>query len=229
MKNNKNSFSLVIGILVGVYVFLYLVIPIDKKIISNWIEFAFTLISIFFTAFVGIKFIDKNGLKSKFYALPVLSVAVTYTAAQFICGAVIFAVNGFMLVKPWVALSLSAVLLAVACIGAITDAAYADTVEKKEQKYDKVLKSVKNFRLDITSVLANITDDEVKKAAEKFAEELRFSDPVSSEASEAIEHKMQSSLDELKTCLNDKQKAMSIINDLNTMLTERNSIVKANK
>ena len=59
-----------------------------------------------------------------------------------------------------------------------------DIIEKTESEIERVTKATKIFNLNIASVLDLCTELSVKKELEELAESFRFSDPVSSDATE---------------------------------------------
>ena len=79
------------------------------------------------------------------------------------------------------------ILLGFAAISVIATDNTRDMVQEADEDLARITVAAKMFRLDISSVVDNCQDAQLKKALEKLAEDIRFSDPVSSPATEAAE------------------------------------------
>lgn len=75
------------------------------------------------------------------------------------------------------------------------------------------------------------TEPSVKKELEKLAESFRFSDPVSSDATEEIENTIMEKLENLKISISssDSDENIAKITELKNLLAERNRICKVSK
>ncbi|MCI9393105.1 MAG: hypothetical protein HFF65_12080 [Oscillospiraceae bacterium] len=74
-------------------------------------------------------------------------------------------------------------------------------------------------------------DDSIRTALEKFAEDIRFSDPVSSAALEAAEADLSACIDDLQQAVldNDCEAALSLEKRAEMLLSERNRQCKLEK
>ena len=92
-------------------------------------------------------------------------------------------------------------------------------------------KATKMFNLNIASVLDLCTEPSVKIELEKLAESFRFSDPVSSDATEDIESTIMEKLENLKISISssDSDENIAKITELKNLLAERNRICKVSK
>lgn len=229
-KKNKSAIA-IFGIAAFVYILCFTIIPFPKNT-ASWISFAFTLIS--FVAGLAIfayAFKDAESLVSKFYGFPIFRIGYLYIAAQFIVGLLICIVAAFVAVPYWVALLLSIILLAAACIGVIATDNTRDIIETIESETDKATESVKKFNLDIQSIVDLCTDETVKEKLEELAEKIKYSDPVSSVATQDTECVLFEEMDVLRNLVedNDIDRIMPQIKRVTNLVNERNRICKANK
>ena len=229
-KKNKSIIS-VYGILAFIYLIAFVIIPFPKNA-ASWISFVFTLVSFVLSLGVTLYVFGKDDeMTSKFYGFPIFKIAYMYPLVQFIVGVVICLIAAFVAVPYWVALILSLVILGVSAIGVIATDNARDIVEQTEAESERVTKATKMFNLNIASVLDLCTEPSVKIELEKLAESFRFSDPVSSDATEDIESTIMEKLENLKISISssDSDENIAKITELKNLLAERNRICKVSK
>ena len=231
MNKKNKSIIAVYGILAFIYLIAFVIIPFPKNA-ASWISFAFTLIS--FVLSLGITlyaFGKEDELTSKFYGFPIFKIAYIYPLVQFAVGLLICIIASFVAVPYWVALILSLIILSVSAIGVIATDNARDIIEENEAEIERVTKATKLFNLNVSSVLDLCTEPSVKKELEKLAESFRFSDPVSSDATEEIENTIMEKLENLKLDISSSSVDENIakITELKNLLSERNRICKALK
>ena len=233
MNMNKKTKSIiaVYGILAFVYLISFVAVPFHKNA-ASWISFVFTLISFVLSLGVSLYVFGKEDeMTSKFYGFPIFKIAYMYPLVQFAVGLLICIIAAFVAVPYWVALILSLIILGASSIGVIATDNARDIVEKTEAGVERVTKATKMFNLNIASVLDLCSDATVKKELEKLAESFRFSDPVSSDATEDVENAIMEKLENLKVNITSSSSDENIakIAELKNLLSERNRICKANK
>lgn len=231
MNKKNKSIIAVYGILAFIYLIAFVIIPFPKNA-ASWISFVFTLVSFVLSLGVTLYVFGKDDeMTSKFYGFPIFKIAYMYPLVQFIVGVVICLIAAFVAVPYWVALILSLVILGVSAIGVIATDNARDIVEQTEAESERVTKATKMFNLNIASVLDLCTEPSVKIELEKLAESFRFSDPVSSDATEDIESTIMEKLENLKISISssDSDENIAKITELKNLLAERNRICKMNK
>lgn len=233
MNMNKKTKSIiaVYGILAFVYLISFVAVPFHKNA-ASWISFVFTLISFVLSLGVSLYVFGKEDeMTSKFYGFPIFKIAYMYPLVQFAVGLLICIIAAFVAVPYWVALILSLIILGASAIGVIATDNARDIVEKTEAGVERVTKATKMFNLNIASVLDLCTEPSVKIELEKLAESFRFSDPVSSDATEDVENAIMEKLENLKVNITSSSSDENIakIAELKNLLSERNRICKANK
>ena len=231
MNKKNKSIIAVYGILAFIYLIAFVVIPFPKNA-ASWISFVFTLISFVLSLGVSLYVFGKEDeMTSKFYGFPIFKIAYMYPLIQFVVGVIICLIAAFVAVPYWVALILSLIILGVSAIGVIATDNARDIVEENEAEVERVTKATKIFNLNIASVLDLCTEPSVKIELEKLAESFRFSDPVSSDATEDIESTIMEKLENLKISISssDSDENIAKITELKNLLAERNRICKMNK
>ena len=231
MNKKNKSIIAVYGILAFIYLIAFVIIPFPKNA-ASWISFAFTLLSLVLSLGVTMYVFGKDGdLTSKFYGFPIFRIAYLYPLVQFAIGAVVCIIAAYVAVPYWMPLVLSLVLLGFSAIGVIATENVRDIIEKSEAKVERVTKATKMFNLNIASIVDACTDIVAKKELEELAEMIRFSDPVSSDATEDIENIIMENLDSLKLNIStaSTDDTLGKIRELHNLLSERNRICKASK
>ena len=231
MNKKNKSIIAVYGILAFIYLIAFITIPFLKNA-ASWISFVFTLISFVLSLGVSLYVFGKEDeMTSKFYGFPIFKIAYMYPLIQFVVGVIICLIAAFVAVPYWVALILSLIILGVSAIGVIATDNARDIVEENEAEVERVTKATKIFNLNIASVLDLCTEPSVKIELEKLAESFRFSDPVSSDATEDIESTIMEKLENLKISISssDSDENIAKITELKNLLAERNRICKVSK
>lgn len=221
----------VYGIIAFIYIFAFLIIPFDKTA-ASWISFVFTILSFGASFAIGMyAFSGEKSLKSKFYGLPIFRIAYLYPIAQLILGIIICAICAFAEVPAWIALLLSVILMGLAAIGVIATDNTRDIIQEIDTQTEESIKTNKYFRLNISAITALCTDVNAKEVLRKLEEDFRYSDPVSSEHTEAIENNIAGKLYELRSVIStaSSEEIISRAAEIKNMLAERNRICKAFK
>ena len=231
MNKKNKSIIAVYGILAFIYLIAFVIIPFPKNA-ASWISFVFTLISFVLSLGVTLYVFGKDDeMTSKFYGFPIFKIAYMYPLVQFAVGLIICIVAAFVAVPYWIALILSLIILGASAIGVIATDNARDIIEETEAESERVTKATKMFNLNIASVLDLCSDAAVKKELETLAESFRFSDPVSSEATEEIENTIMEKLENLKLGISSSSADENVakITELKNLLAERNRICKVSK
>lgn len=231
MNKKNKSIIAVYGILAFIYLIAFVIIPFPKNA-ASWISFLFTLASFVLSLGVALYVFGKDDeMTSKIYGFPIFKIAYIYPAVQFVVGVIICIIAAFVAVPYWVALILSLIILGVAAIGVIATDNVRDIIENTEAEVERVTKATKMFNLNIAALVDLCSDATVKKELEKLAESFRFSDPVSSEATEVVESVIMEKLENLKTDISSATADENIakIAELKNLLAERNRICKISK
>lgn len=227
----KNSVIMVYAIILAVYVLAFLIIPFNK-VAASWISFAFTIFALISSlAICGFAFNKGEKLVSKIYGLPVFKIGVFYAVAQFVLGVVICVIAAFVAIPYWIVLLLSVILLAGSAIGLIVVDNVRVIVESMDEEVKQATRNLTVFKVNIVGILDVCTNAEVKPDLQKLNELFKYSDPVSSEATQPHEQAINTMLIELRNIVENgsTEDVKALITKITNALNDRNRVCKATK
>lgn len=229
MKKNAIRWWVVLGVVLVVYNVLAFALPFPKTAVFA-VSYLFTTIAILAQIYViRTAFYRGEGVKSKFYGFPIAKLGVIYLAVQLIAGLVFMALG--LIVPVWLPLALYVVLLGVAAAGFVAADAARDEVVRQEVKLEKDVSRMREFQAKGRALVALNQVSEAARPLEKLAENLRFSDPVSSEALTEIEDQLAECLAQLQEAVSAQktEQILSVCQEAEHILAERNQLCKLSK
>ena len=229
MKKNAIRWWVVLGVVLVVYNVLAFALPFPKTAVFA-VSYLFTMIAILAQIYViRTAFYRGEGVKSKFYGFPIAKLGVIYLAVQLIAGLVFMALG--LIVPVWLSLALYVVLLGVAAAGFVAADAARDEVVRQEVKLEKDVSRMREFQAKGRALVALNKVSEAARPLEKLAEDLRFSDPVSSEALTEIEDQLAECLAQLQEAVSAQktEQILSVCREAERILAERNQLCKLSK
>ena len=130
-------------------------------------------------------------------------------------------------VPVWAAVLVYALGLGAAAIGLIA----ADAVAEEIQAQDVRLKVNVSFMRDLQSKVNRMAAQCELAELRQLSEDIRYSDPVSSDALAEIERDLAAAVDDLQAAVvdGDWQAARTLCRNASALLTERNRLCKLNK
>lgn len=231
MKKNTIRWWVVLAVILVMYNVIVFAVPFPKNTVF-FLSWAFTMLAIAAQAYImQTAFRRGSDAKSKFYGFPIARIGVMYLAAQLAAGLMFMALGLAVKVPLWIPLILYVVLLGVSAVGLVAADVTRDEVERQDVKLKKDVTVMRALQSQVTTLVQLTQDSQVRKALEQFAENLRFSDPVSSGPLEDIEHDLSACVDELQAAVidNSYNDIMALIQKAEIVLTERNRLCKLNK
>ena len=229
MKKNAIRWWVVLGVVLVVYNVLAFALPFPKTAVFA-VSYLFTTIAILAQIYViRTAFYRGEGVKSKFYGFPIAKLGVIYLAVQLIAGLVFMALG--LIVPVWLPLALYVVLLGVAAAGFVAADAARDEVVRQEVKLEKDVSRMRAFQAEGRALVTLNQVPEAARPLEKLAENLRFSDPVSSEALTEIEDQLAECLTQLQEAVSAQktEQILSVCQEAEHILAERNQLCKLSK
>lgn len=229
MNKNAIRWWVVLGVVLVVYNVLAFALPFPKTAVFA-VSYLFTTIAILAQIYViRTAFYRGEGVKSKFYGFPIAKLGVIYLAVQLIAGLVFMALG--LIVPVWLPLALYVVLLGVAAAGFVAADAARDEVVRQEVKLEKDVSRIREFQAKGRALVALNQVSEAARPLEKLAENLRFSDPVSSEALTEIEDQLAECLTQLQEAVSAQktEQILSVCQEAEHILAERNQLCKLSK
>lgn len=219
MKKNSSKGYVILGILFVLVSVIAFAVPLAKTA-AFWISYAFTVIAFAAQIIIWKAALGRNkSLKSKFLGLPVLHIGIVYLVVQVIALIVFLSIPTL---PVWSAIVAGAVIAGSSAICMIAADVGRSEIEQVSAKAREGTFYIKQLQTDIESLADTETNAETKTALKQLAEKIRFSDPVRDTQIADIENRITAKISEMKSAT-DKSR---IINELNSLLDERNKKIK---
>lgn len=223
----KDIFRCVISLAVVLVLYLLVVFLIPfVQTPTFWISFVFTLASFgIAAAAICIAFLRSEETKSRFYGFPIARIGLIYGGAQLVVGLVCMALGCW--IPWWTAVLVYALGMGAAILGLISTEAVVDHIQSQDAQQKKVVTVLRGLQSKVNLMALTCSEPALKQ----LAEELRFADPVSSEALVEIEVELAGAVDALQEAVvdGDTEAILSQCNRATTLLHERNRQCKLNK
>ena len=232
MTKNRLRLYLIIAIIFALFSVLAFAIPFEKNTVF-WMSYAFAVIALAVQLIVQPRALDLDGhdVRSKFYGFPLTRIATAYLAVQLTLSLVFMILCKYMEIKTWVPLVAYVLILGISALGFIAADSMKEEVERQDTLHRARVDAMRALQSKAVFVAGQCDDAETKKALDKLAEALRFSDPVSSEATADIEENLAGLLEELGNAVLDKDYAATktLCAKASTLLADRNRMCRLNK
>lgn len=223
---NKLRVVIVLAIIFVVYTVLTFALPFAKNAVL-WVSYIFGAAAIAAQLYVLPKsFAQGESARSKFYGFPIAKIGAAYLLVQLALGLVFMVLA--KLVPLWLPLVLYVVLLGVAAVGFIAADTMRDEVERQDSKLKADTTVVRALQARAAVLAASRESGEVKAQLQALADALRYSDPVSGDATRDVETKLTACMDELEQTSSDEG-AAAILRRMSALLAGRNQLCKSNK
>ena len=164
----------------------------------------------------------------KFYGFPILRIGAVYLAVQTVLSLLFMALGA--LVPVWIPLVIYVVLLGGGALGFIGADAAREEVERQEERVIRDTSAMQGLRAR-SAALAGACPPALAGPVGKLADDLRFSDPVSSPATASLEGELGALLDRLEGAVaaGDGEQVQDLCRQAGQLLDQRNRLCKLNK
>lgn len=134
-------------------------------------------------------------------------------------------------VPVWVAVLVYAIALGAAIIGLVSAEVVVEEIHNQDAKLKKDVTLMRSLQSKLNQMATQCDNPDAASAVKKFAEELRYSDPVSGDALADIERDLTAAVDELQSAVIDCDSASvkQLCRKASGILAERNRLCKLNK
>ena len=205
------------------------IIPFPKGGVF-WIAYIAELIAVGLQVPVfKIAFDGQEELRSKVLGFPVFRVGYLYLGVQTALSLALFALGFVEMFPVWLAALLCVIVLGAAVVCSLTADVARDVVQKSETNQKAKVSWMENMRTLSAGLPAMAEDSALKKALADLAEDFRFSDPVSSDATAAAENELESKLREVSGKLTSGSVTPDEVQTIRKLLAQRNVMCKAGK
>jgi len=230
LTKNKGMFFAAVFIILAVFNVVVFVIPFSKGG-GFWTGYGFSMLAILLAAAVSFYAFDREGLKSKFYGIPLISVVWRYLVIQVIASVIEMVLFQFVPSIPFqYAIALNVILLGVCLLGLITVEASREEIERIDVKIKEKVFYIKSLQADVESLISKVPED-AKKMLKDLAETIRYSDPISSPQLAAIENKIEAKTAAIAEAVDntDGDAIKTLCDELQQLFAERNRKCKVLK
>lgn len=233
MNMNKNTVrGLIIG---GIFLVVFNLIAFQVPFPRSgtfWVGYIFGMIAILAQAPIWmLAFRNAQSARSKFYGMPIARIGVIYLVVQMIISFIAMGLAWVPIVPEWPFIIVSLLILAAAALGTIATDMTRDEIERQDIQIKLDVSKMRELQSLGNDLVRQCDNDEAKAELQKLSDSLRFSDPVSSDATAESEAELKHLLDELQTALLDCDYAAidGLCKQAQNLLAERNRICKLNK
>lgn len=230
---NKKLKSLIIVYFVVFIIFnvCYFFVPFHKGE-ASWCVYIFSILAII-VGFVStyLAFVGEKNLSSKLYGFPLFRIGYLYLIVQLLFSILIFVIDSYIPVATWISVVVSVCFLGLAVIGLVITDNTRDIIEEQEIQDDSCVKKMACFRGNVEKLEDLCQSEELKEKVLHFIEEIKYSDPVSSEELVEIEDELKFEIEKLSGMLADNKniEAETQLQEVRSLLRERNRKCKAYK
>lgn len=228
MSKNLMRMLTFTGIVFVLFNVVALVVPFEKNGVF-WISYVFGLIAILVQLPVmKLAFSGDDSVKSKFYGFPIARISIVYALLQMVLSFLFMIFSHF--VPIWIPIVLYVLILGFSAIGFIASDIMREEIVRQDVKIQKNVSFMRNLQSKVNPMVEQC-DDASKKAVKAFAENLKYSDPVSGESLKEIENELSYCIDELQAAIvdGDSDNILVICKKAENTLTERNRLCKISK
>ena len=229
MKKNQTRGLIMLAILLAVFSLIAFAVPFARTP-AFWVAYGFGVFAILFQIYIFKSSATVNGdAKSRFYGFPIARLGVYYLIAQLILSVIEMAVAG--LIPAWPAIVVNVLALAIVLIGCITAETMRDEIAQQDGKLKQNVSRMRELQSVAAAMVGQCGDEELKTCVKKVADELRFSDPVSSDATAELEEEMRSQLADIQQAIVDGDPAGAKVLCVKLMgnIAERNRLCLVSK
>ncbi len=228
MKKNTVRAALVLLIVLVVFSVLAFVLPVERNGVF-WLAYLFFLVALLLQGYALFAAYNTGDARSRFYGFPISRIGSIYLIAQFVLSLVVMLLSevlGITLVTVIFVLLLAAVL-----VGLIATEAMKDEVQRLDTKLEQEVSVMRALQSKVKVLSENCEDADCRSKLRSLAEELRYSDPVSSPAIAGAEGQLSALVEELQFAVTraDYAAAGDIARRATIVLAERNRLCKLNK
>lgn len=149
--------------------------------------------------------------------------------AQVAAGGVCMALGH--IIPWWVPTVAFAIGLALAVIGLVSADTVVEQIQEQDEKLKRDVSIMRGLQSKVNSMTAQCEDADAAAAVKSFAEEIRYSDPVSNEAIAEAEAELHAAVDALQDAIVDgnADEIKLLCRKASAALAERNRLCKLNK
>lgn len=208
--------ALILGVMLCVIAF---VVPFHHTY-TFWTGLIFAFLSIILCIFISGYAFDDSSARSRFYNLPLAEVVWGYFILQIVFG---FICMIFSSIPEWIAILVS-VFLIVGCLLGITAADASKEYERNvDDRQNSKVFYIRSLQSDIEEMQRRTEDVDLSGQLNKLAEDIRYSDPDSTDRIAGIETHIADDVNELGKLIDagNTEQAVNMCSEISSLLSQR--------
>lgn len=229
MKKNLLRVMAAVVLLLAVWNVLSFAIPFERTTLF-WLSYALTTVAMVAQLpILAISFHHGGDLRSLLYGVPIARVGGIYLLAQTVISLLCMALAGKF--PFWVALIVEALLIAAAGLGLLTTTAMRDEIHRQDHTLQSGVSCMRALQSKAQALAGQAGNRRVLPQLRRLADNLRYSDPVSSPATQDTETELTNCLEDMEKALvdGDTDSVAALCAKADSLLVERNRLCKLNK
>lgn len=216
---NKGMYLGVVAIVLAVFNVVAFLIPFVMTA-GFWIGYSFAMLAIVLTAIVIFYALGREGMKSKFYGIPLVLLVWPYLLVQL---AISLVEMSLPIIPFKYEIVLNIIVLAIVLIGLIGINVGTDEVERLDEKIKDKRLYIKSLEGDIEVLITKTPDVSLQKKLKALAERIRYSDPMSSPQLASLENLIDAKVVELRESFSqEKSVTDTLCEEIQQLFAERN-------
>ncbi len=229
MKKSRNTFIAIWAICFALFNVIVFVVPNENREADNfWIGYALITAALVGNLVCSIIALNSKSNAKVLYNIPFVTASIVEIVIATIAGAIFMAVTG---IETWVAVIVAFIIVAISAIVSLIAKSAADTVGDIDDKIKKQTSFIKSITLDAEMLMTSATTPEIKAEIKKVYEAFRFSDPMSSDALNDVENRIQNQFNLLQEVViaENTERVSTVAKDLLSLIDYRNKKCKISK
>lgn len=195
-----------------------------------WCAYVCGVIAILYQAYIlKASNMGEKRVKSRFYGFPIIRIGIVYLTTQLVVSIIEMAMKKIIPFK--FVLIVNVLIIAFALVGSIVSNVVRDGIEHMDMKVKKDITNMRTLQENMSSLENLCKSESMKVIVHDINEKVRYSDPVSSEATVKFELQLQQDFGVLKAYViqDDVDRAKELVDKMNRDLEERNVNCLLNK
>ncbi len=231
LTNNTKKGAITLVIALVIFVLIAFLVPFPRNGVF-WTGFIFGVIAILAQALIwSIAFKGAESARSKFYGIPIARIGTIYLIVQLILSLIAMFLSWVPVIPAWPFILVFLIIMGVVALGTIAADVTREEIERQDVQIKRDVSNMRELQSLGRSLVSSCEDKSLLSQVQKLSDDLRYSDPVSSEATAESEAELNRLLTELQTALfdGDTSGAAGLCKQTQAVLAERNRICKLNK
>lgn len=227
MRNNWKRYILVLMIVALLYSLLTFILPFERNAVF-YIAYGCAMLLILAQLLVAWRaFGDRQKAASFIYGIPMVRIGGILAAVQ-LAGGIVLMLLARLLPVLYAVLA-EGIFLGTATILLVINDAQKETLTHQDERLKERTQTMHQLQAYAEQMVEE--NQQLLPMLRKLSREMRFSDPVSSEATAQGEEMLKQSMEDLKAALDNEneQQAAAACREALRVLSERNRICRQNK